>query len=215
MVPFQFDADPSTTAKGTLEAPRRSRKPAAIPSATIPIPQPKQHVSGKRGGSATQLSTSPPKKESERAQGRHKKSASPPASSGVSPPAGAKGRKHHRDPSTKSLPSLAATASVPGLQQSGRASPPRKRAETAPQPTSKPAVSGRRKGDSARELHGGITPAEPALAQQQAALAHSTSASRFAGPAFTNSPTPDSLPLPTSSLLLAQAAEHLGARLQL
>ncbi len=38
---------------------------------------------------------------------------------------------------------------------------------------------------------------------------------RFAGPAYTNSPTPDSLPIPTSSLLAQHAAESLRSRLMI
>lgn len=223
LVPFQFDADlpmPSTAAKSFLEVPRRQRKASGTgsPTATIAIPQ--QHVQDqratKRAGGTTQLGTSPPKKENERMQGRHQKPAAP-STSGTG---GAKGRKHHRDPSVKSLPALAATASTERQASmsapAGRASPPRKRVETN-NGTSKPtpgSSGNRRKGDSPRELCGPSSGATT-VALPQPVLAHSASASRFAGPTFTNSPTPDCLPLPTSSLLMAQAAEQLRATLQL
>ena len=95
------------------------------------------------------------------------------------------GRKHHRDPSYRNLPSLAVHAHS-GPTVSGRQSPPRKRQEYNTH-------------DSATSM-GPIAPA----------------AVKFAGPAFTNSPMPDSLPIPTTSLLrMHEAADRLAAGLML
>lgn len=95
-------------------------------------------------------------------------------------------RKHHRDPSYRSLPGLATNAHI-AQSVSGRQSPPRKRQEHT--------------HDSATSM-GPMPPAPAAL--------------KFAGPAFTNSPKPDALPIPTTSLLrMHEAADRLAAGLML
>lgn len=79
----------------------------------------------------------------------------------------------------------------------------------------------------AKQRDGGKPP-RPAPSKSSAHLdVHSTSAdgtpskgngfrtTKFAGPAFTNSPMPDSLPIPTTSLLLQEAAERMRSRLLL
>lgn len=58
-----------------------------------------------------------------------------------------------------------------------------------------------------RQEQGGVdTPPQPAGLKPSA---------RFAGPAFTNSPMPDTLPIPTTGLLMHQAAERMQASLML
>ena len=134
-------------------------------------------------GSAGSLSSSPPKKEAERQQGQHLRKPASPATS-------ADGRKHRRDPSAKNLPQLAATAS------SARALPAKAAAQAAAASALKPRAVVRPVNSAAS-----LTPVRVSTPPAPNPL----SGSKFAGPAFTNSPTPDSLPIPTSSLLMAEA----------
>jgi Proline-rich nuclear receptor coactivator motif len=98
-------------------------------------------------------------------------------------------RKHHRDPSSKHLPGLA----LPG----GGTIPAS--ASSAPVP----ATSGRQ--------------SPPRKRQEQNFFATASSMpAKFAGPAFTNSPMPDDLPIPTTSLLLMhEAADRMAQGLML
>lgn len=97
-------------------------------------------------------------------------------------------RKHHRDPSSKHLPGLA----LPG----GGAIP----ASSSP---SAPATSGRQSPPRKRQ-------------EQNFYDTASSLPAKFAGPAFTNSPMPDDLPIPTTSLLLMhEAADRMAQGLML
>eukprot|EP00887_Chlorella_sp_A99_P002418 scaffold10.g2418.t1 len=187
LVPFQFDSDvPPPAAAKALEALRR-RGAAAVPAG----------AGVKRGAerSASHLAASPPRKESERQQGRHapRKPASSASSAGSAPSSGAGkhagNRKHHRDPSVKSLPALAATAGA-GDGTPGRQSPPRKRAEATPSAAPHAAAPRRFASSSGGKAATVAAPTAPASAP-----------GKFAGPAFFNSPTPDQLPLPKFATL--------------
>jgi hypothetical protein len=98
-------------------------------------------------------------------------------------------RKHHRDPSSKHLPGLA----LPG-------------GGTIPAATSAqqiPSTSGRQSPPRKRQ-------------EQNFYDTASSIPTKFAGPAFTNSPMPDDLPIPTTSLLLMhEAADRMAQGLML
>lgn len=97
-------------------------------------------------------------------------------------------RKHHRDPSSKHLPGLA----LPG----GGTIPA---ASTQQVPSS----SGRQSPPRKRQ-------------EQNFYDTASSNPAKFAGPAFTNSPMPDDLPIPTTSLLLMhEAADRMAQGLML
>ena len=107
------------------------------------------------------------------------------------------GRKHNRDPSYRHLPSLASAASLgPSVSSSGRQSPPRKRQE--------------------QHFYDSVSSAEQFANQHQPHQHRQSMVPKFAGPAFTNSPMPDTLPIPTTSLLLMhEAADRMAAGLML
>ncbi|EFN54092.1 hypothetical protein CHLNCDRAFT_136216 [Chlorella variabilis] len=208
LVPFFDSSDASATSFQSLQAGRR-------PAATKPLTVPKQPQAALQHGlkrhaherSSAHLASSPPKKEAEVVQAKHqrgKPAASAASSGGKGAAAGsssdteassarkprpASGKKHQRE--------VAARAAAPS-GGSQRASPPRKRPEHAATHARAPAAA------SALRTPAKGTKAAPAAPS-----------SKFAGPAFTNSPTPDSLPIPTSSLLLQEAADGLRSRLTL
>lgn len=96
--------------------------------------------------------------------------------------------KHQRQGGSKQQqqPAAAAAAPAPGAQQQ--------------QGKKKGA---QRKGNGAQGTPARAAPLPPPVA------------SKFAGPAFTNSPTPECLPIPTSRFLMQDAADHLRSRLTL
>ncbi len=211
-MPFFDSSDASTASFQALQPGRRgaATKPVAVPGGL------KRHAHDR---SSSHLAASPPRKEGEVLQAKHARRGSKPsspASSGSrasidgsdvemsSPPAQQRklrsgGKKHQRDGGA-AKPAPPATATPSGQRQS----PPRKRSEPAHTMRALAAASDSA-GAALRSPGGGPRVAAP----------RGSAPTKFAGPAFTNSPTPDCLPIPTSSLLLAEAADGLRARLSL
>lgn len=161
----------SQTKKPTDDAVLKER--ALVPFFDSPLDsaalQPLSGKAGAKKGAAPdkgrKSSAQPMTVDSAGAKAPRRKKGAKPAEGGAAPDH--PNRKHHRDPSYRSLPGLAPTASTGGgAAVSGRQSPPRKRQESQFYDTA------------------------------------SSAPSRFAGPAFTLSPMPDTLPIPTTSLLL-------------
>ncbi|KAL4440315.1 hypothetical protein ABPG75_003316 [Micractinium tetrahymenae] len=210
LVPFFDSSDASAASFQALQPGRRG-------AASKPVPVPgglKRHAHDR---SSLHLAGSPPRKEGEVLQAKHARRGSKPSSSAssggrsggdsdvemASPPAQQRkprsgGKKHQRDGGA-AKPAAPAPAGPSGQRQS----PLRKRPEPALDMRALAAASAA--AGAALRTPGGA----PKAASRWPAPA------KFAGPAFTNSPTPDCLPIPTSSLLLAEAADGLRARLTL
>ena len=216
-MPFFDSSDASTDSFQALQPGGcRASKPVAVPKHQ----QPAGHKRHAHERSSSQLSGSPPGKETEVLQAKHAKRAGKPTASTASrrassPPSDAEmssppqlasaqrkprsgGKKHALD----ATPGGAAPAATKPAGAGQRQSPPRKRPEPAIDMRQLAATAAA--GAALLRTPGGAKPAP------RAALP-----TKFAGPAFTNSPTPDCLPIPTSSLLLAEAAEGLRSRLTL
>lgn len=212
LVPF-FDSseEAGATSFKALQPLRRgsATKPVAVPGGL------KRHAHDR---SSSHLAGSPSRKEGEVLQAKHARRGSKASSSSSSggrgsvdgsdvemssPPAQQRkprsGNKHQRDSSTAKL--MAPASAAPSGQ---RQSPPRKRPE--PALTMRALAAASASAGAALRSPGGVP---------KAPVPRSPAANKFAGPAFTNSPTPDCLPIPTSSLLLAEAADGLRARLTL
>lgn len=196
LVPFFEPSDMSHTTFEPLE--RRSRK--------SPPPAAQQHLGLKRNAgerSGASLSSSP-KKENHLAKQRR---------SGAKPVPAAAGRRaaYHSDSELSSTTNLMRTFSTVSDGQT--------------KPVNSPA-RGQRK--HARQ-HADSLPAASAagLPRRSASPPHKREhlpnspmgqyglAGKFAGPSFCNSPTPDSLPIPTTTLLMQQAVDSIRSRLTL
>jgi hypothetical protein len=204
LVPFFDSEEASDTTFQPLQPSRRSpTKPAAV------LPGKGGHGLKRHAHerSSPQLAGSPPNKEAELVKARHQRRGKQAASAGsgsdtdastarkprASGPAN--GRKHQLDGAPRSA--------APGGGSAQRQSPQRKSPDhNADLDMVQLAAASAAAATSLR------TPGKaPSLA--------SLLPSKFAGPAFTNSPTPDCLPIPTSSLLLQEAADGLRSRLTL
>lgn len=191
LVPFFDSEEASDTTFQPLQPSRRSpTKPAAV------LPGKGGHGLKRHAHerSSPQLAGSPPNKEAELVKARHQRRGKQAASAGsgsdtdastarkprASGPAN--GRKHQLDGAPRSA--------APGGGSAQRQSPQRKSPDhNADLDMVQLAAASAAAATSLR------TPGKaPSLA--------SLLPSKFAGPAFTNSPTPDCLPIPTSSLLL-------------
>lgn len=239
LVPFFDCADPSASTFQSLQPGRRS-----APSKPVVVPSHHGLKRGAHERSNAHLVGSPPKKENEVVQAQHQRrggkhaaaapgaSHSSPTSSGGASRAGSvsdgeatSARKPRSGGGGK--PPLAASprpAAVPvpaGAQAHGK----KHQRERTAAPVASSVIVAQRQSPPRRRP-------EPASVMHQLVAASSAAAgaplrtpgskggkpsvpTKFAGPAFTNSPTPDCLPLPTSSLLLAEAADGLRARLTL
>lgn len=213
LVPFFDSSDAGGAA--TFQALQPGRRGAATKPVAVPGGL-KRHAHDR---SSSHLAGSPPRKEGEVMQAKHARRGSKPSSSASSggrasvdgsdvemssPPAQQRkprsgGKKHQRD-SGAAKPAPPASAAPPAQRQS----PPRKRPEPVLSMRALAAASASA-GAALRSPGGGPKPTAP----------RGPAPTKFAGPAFTNSPTPDCLPIPTSSLLLAEAADGLRARLSL
>lgn len=196
LVPFFDSSEASATSFQALQPGRRASKPVAVPA----------HGLKRVERSSGHLAGSPPKKEAEVLQARHQRRAPRPATSGSSASSGAASdtemsspAPQQRKPRGQGKKSKAAPAA--GAQ---RASPTRRRAD----PVADLAAL------SAASVAAGAALRSPAGRAPSGAKA-APAPYKFAGPAFTNSPTPDCLPIPTSSLLLQEAADGLRSRLTL
>ena len=188
-MPFFDSSEASATSFQALQPGRRASKPVAVPA----------HGLKRVERSSGHLAGSPPKKEAEVLQARHQRRAPRPATSGSSASSGASDTEmsspapQQRKPRGQGKKGKAAPAA--GAQ---RASPTRRRAD----PVADLAAL------SAASVAAGAALRSPAGRAPSGAKA-APAPSKFAGPAFTNSPTPDCLPIPTSSLLL-QVRAPLG-----
>lgn len=122
-----------------------------------------------------------------------------------------------RNVGERSAPNLAAATAAAGSPKKENSTQPSKHqrqnsnkaaaaAAAAAAPRPGPQASG--KGGK-----GKAKPAQPQATPPRAPPAKL--ASKFAGPAFTNSPTPECLPIPTSRFLMQDAADNLRSRLTL
>ncbi|KAL4856438.1 hypothetical protein ACK3TF_003234 [Chlorella vulgaris] len=228
LVPY-FDASDASTASYLATQPGRKQAQQSPAGHGL-----KRHAHER---SSAHLAGSPPKKEAELLQARHQRRAKQAASCGSASAASSSGgkgstststsgsdtemssiparksrvlaapapaRKHSRDASaTTTAASRAAAASSSGAQ---RATPP---------PPSKRPSSNQASLDM-RQLAAASAAAAASLRTPGKSGARTPPCpSKFAGPAFTNSPTPDCLPLPTSTLLFQDAADSLRSRLTL
>ena len=182
-MPFFDSSEASATSFQALQPGRRASKPVAVPA----------HGLKRVERSSGHLAGSPPKKEAEVLQARHQRRAPRPATSGSSASSGAASDTEmsspvpqQRKPRGQGKKGKAAPAA--GAQ---RASPTRRRAD----PVADLAAL------SAASVAAGAALRSPAGRAPSGAKAAPVPY-KFAGPAFTNSPTPDCLPIPTSSLLL-------------
>lgn len=176
LVPFFDSSEASATSFQALQpGGRRASKPVPVPAQGL-----------KRAErSAGHLAGSPPKKEAEVLQARHQRRAPRPASSGGSAASGAASDTEMSSPPPQQRKPR-------GQGKKGKGASPARR---APNPAADLAAL------SAASAAAGAALRSPAgRAPLGAKVAHAPS--KFAGPAFTNSPTPDCLPIPTSSLLL-------------
>jgi hypothetical protein len=197
MSSFQALQPATSPARRAASTPIAAAK-AAAPYGGQPAHGLKRHAHERSGAN---LAGSPPRKETELIQAKHQRRSGKTASNSggkgasaassdsettsVRKPRGAPGsaKKHQRE---------ASGVAAPGSSTSQRQSPLRKRPEgAAPVDMHTLAAASAAASASLR------TPPKPAVK-----AAHPGLPSKFAGPAFTNSPTPDSLPIPTSSLLL-------------
>lgn len=214
LVPYFDSSDVSAGCFQSLGRAAPATKPLAVPCGL------KRHANERSNAS---LAGSPPRKEGKVVQAKHArragKAAALPSGSGASASTTSGGRRGSNSGSDTEMTSPLASTRKP------RSSGGKKHALAAAG-AFKPALSD---GSSSQRKRG-----EPAAIDMRQLAAASAAASsvlrtpgskgsaprapfpmKFAGPAFTNSPTPDCLPIPTSSLLLAEAAESLRSRLTL
>ncbi|PRW39162.1 hypothetical protein C2E21_6994 [Chlorella sorokiniana] len=186
LVPFFDSSEASATSYQALQPGRRASKPVPVPA----------HGLKRAERSSGHLAGSPPKKEAEVLQARHQRRPARPASSGSSAASGAASDTEMSSPPPQQR--------KPRQGKKGKAAPA---SATAGAQRASPA---RRRADPVADLAALRSPAGRASGAKAA-----PAPSKFAGPAFTNSPTPDCLPIPTSSLLLQEAADGLRSRLTL
>lgn len=179
-MPYFDSSEASTDSFQALQMGRHG-----VPTKPLPVPVAKagRHGPGLKRAerSSGALASSPPKKENEVLQARHHKPA--PATSGGSSASGSAS-----DTEMTSAPQLPRKQRAAGNKK-GK-SPQRKQRAGDSDMAALAAASAA--AGAALRTPGGRRPAAP----------RAPALSKFAGPAFTNSPTPDCLPIPTSSLLL-------------
>lgn len=215
LVPY-FDSSDSAACSFAIMQQQAGSRHGAKP---LTVPGLKRHAHER---STANLSGSPPKKENEVVQAKHlrqrgaaaaKQAAS--ASTTTTVVTGSKGGGNSGSGSDSEMTS--APQHAQRKARSGKAA-----TATTPQPQ-----AGRKQGNKQaaatatadmRQLSAASVAAGAALrtpGSSNKGRGGSPAVYKFAGPAFTNSPMPDSLPIPTSSLLFQEAAEGLCARLTL
>ncbi len=195
LVPFFDSSEASATSFTALQ-------PSGRRAASKPVPVP-AHGLKRVERSSGHLAGSPPKKEAELVQARHQRRAPRPASSGGSAASGSASDTEMSSPAPSQQRKPRSQGKkgkgAPAAPVAPRASPARRRAEPVADLAALAAASAAA-GAALR------SPAGRAPAGAKAGPAPY----KFAGPAFTNSPTPDCLPIPTSSLLLQVCAAGAG-----
>lgn len=232
LVPFFDSSEASAATFQSLQPGRHpaASRPVAVPASPAGSPHGLKRHAHER--SSAHLAGSPPKKESEVVKAKHQRrggkqaasaTGTSPASSGGKPSGGShsdsettsarkpRGGAVATKPAPTASPAVllalgkkhqrAATGSGPQAQ---RQSPPSKRAEPMMDMAQLAAASA---AAGAMLRTPGNKGAKP--------VAAAPATTKFAGPAFTISPTPDCLPLPTSLLMMGEAADGLAARLTL
>lgn len=210
LVPYFDSSDSADSSFAMLQRQpggRHGAKPLAVPAHGAGL---KRHAHER---SSAHLSGSPPKKENEVVQAKHQRQrAAKQAASASTTTAGGKGSGSGSDSEMSSAPQQRKARGAKG--------------GAAPQAQAPQQPQGKKQGKQ-------VAAAAAATADMRQLAAASSAAGaalrtpgsgkgagkglplKFAGPAFTNSPMPDSLPIPTSSLLLQEAAEGLRSRLTL
>jgi hypothetical protein len=173
---------------------RHGAKPLAVPAHGAGL---KRHAHER---SSAHLSGSPPKKENEVMQAKHQRQrAAKQAASASTTTAGGKGSGSGSDSEMSSAPQQRKARSAKG--------------GAAPQAQAPQQPQGKKQGKQAAAAAAATADMRQLAAASSAAGAalHTPGSGKgagkglplkFAGPAFTNSPMPDSLPIPTPSLLL-------------